>query len=471
MDKNDRGHLSLLALFLHLLTFAAVNSHASMTAFVGATVIDGTGRGPRPDAVIVVAGERIAAIGNRDEVAIPKEAQVVDAKGKWIIPGLIDAHVHFFQSGGLYTRPDVIDLREIRPYKKESDWIKARLPNTFARYLASGVTAVVDMGGPLWNFEVRERARQQTVAPRVAVAGPLISTYLPPEFRIEDPPILKVDSPEAARTTVQRELADKPDLIKIWFIPLPGQDLAAQTAWVQAAIAESHAAGMRVAVHATQLEVARAAVRAGADILAHSVDDRRVDEAFIQLLKDRDVVYVTTLVVKEGYQEVLGQKVELTEIERRLGDPEVIATFDDLAELPLWKGPIWARWFWRWPDRQVMLWNLQRLQRSGIAIAAGTDAGNIGTLHGPALHREFELMTEAGFSPQEILTAATRGGARVIGREADLGTLEEGKLADLVLLEADPLADITNVGRIYRVIKGGVILDPQEMIIGLPPIP
>lgn len=467
LGRVERGFTLLLAvLFLPLLAWAAVNNQAGMTAFVGATVIDGTGRGPRPNAVVLVAGERIAAVGSRDEVAIPKEARVIDAGGKWIIPGLIDAHVHFFQSGGLYTRPDVIDLREFRPYNKEIDWIKARLPNTLARYLASGVTSVVDMGGPFWNFEVREHARRQTVAPRVVVAGPLISTYLPPELEIEDPPILKVDSPDAARAMVRRELVYKPDLIKIWFIPLPGQSLEAQAAMVQAAIAESHAAGLRVAVHATQLEVARAAVRAGADILAHSVDDRRVDEAFIRLLKDREVVYVTTLVVKEGYQEVLGQKVELTDIERRLGDPEVIATFDDLRELPVWKGPLWARWSWRWPSRKVMLWNLERLQKSGITIAAGTDAGNIGTLHGPALHREFELMAEAGLSPQEILAAATRGGARVLGREAALGTVETGKLADLVLLEADPLADINNVRRIYRVVKGGVILNPQEMITG-----
>ncbi|MGH8726058.1 MAG: hypothetical protein ACREU1_14480, partial [Burkholderiales bacterium] len=90
--------------------------------------------------MVLVAAERIAAVGSRNEVTTPKEARAVDAKGKWILPGLIDAHVHFFQSGGLYTRPDVIDLRRIRPYTKEIAWIKQRLPKTFARYLASGVT-------------------------------------------------------------------------------------------------------------------------------------------------------------------------------------------------------------------------------------------------------------------------------------------------------------------------------------------
>ncbi|HYE35969.1 amidohydrolase family protein [Methylocaldum sp.] len=430
-----------------------------MTAFVGATLVDGTGGAPRADAVILVEGERIAAVGNRDEIPIPPEARVIDASGKWIVPGLIDAHIHFFQSGGLYTRPDVIDLRDVRPYADEIAGIRQRIPDTLARYVASGVTSVVDVGGPFWTFEVRDLAERTKPAPRVAVAGPLVATYLPPELKTDDPPLIKVDSPEESRATVREVLARKPDVIKIWFIPLPGQGLASQTAVVRAAIETSHAAGTRVVVHATELEVARAAVQAGADVLAHSVEDRRVDEAFIKLLKDRNVVYVTTLVVSEGYQEVLGRKVRLTDIERRLGDPEAIETFDDLARLPIWKKP----WAFQWFSRDIAFWNLKRLQESGVTIAAGTDAGNIGTLHGPALHREFELMAEAGLSPREILTAATQGGARVMGRSAELGTVEKGKLADFLLLDADPLADITHLRRIFRAVKGGAIFDPQAL--------
>jgi imidazolonepropionase-like amidohydrolase len=446
----------LLAIILSLLVFAS-GSRADMKAFVGGTLIDGTGGAPRADAVIVVEGERIAAVGNRGEIPIPPEARVIDASGKWIVPGLIDAHIHFFQSGGLYTRPDVIDLRDVRPYADEITGIRQRIPDTLSRYVASGVTSVVDVGGPFWTFEVRDLARRTERAPRVAVAGPLIATYFPQELKAEDPALIKVDSAEESRATVREILARKPDLIKIWFIPLPGRSLAFQTAIVQAAIEASHAAGTRVVVHATELETARAAVQAGADILAHSVEDRRVDEAFIKLLKDRNVVYVTTLVVNEGYQEVLGRKVRLTDIERRLGDPEAIATFDELASLPVWKKP----WAFHWFSRDIAFWNLKRLQQSGVTVAAGTDAGNIGTLHGPALHREFELMAEAGLSPEEILTAATRGGARVMGRSAELGTVEQGKLADFVLLHADPLADVTHLRRIFRVVKGGAVFDPR----------
>jgi imidazolonepropionase-like amidohydrolase len=430
-----------------------------MTAFVGATLIDGTGGTPRANAVILVEGSRIAAVGGRNEIPIPPGTRMIDASGKWIVPGLIDAHIHFFQSGGLYTRPDVIDLRETRPYADEIRGIRQRIPDTLRRYVASGVTSVVDVGGPFWTFEVRDLAAHTEPAPRVAVAGPLIATYFPQELKTDDPALIKVDSPEESRATVREILARKPDLIKIWFIPLPGRSLALQTAVVQAAIEASHAAGTRVVVHATELATARAAVQAGADILAHSVEDRRVDEAFIKLMKDRNVVYVTTLVVNEGYQEVLGQKVRLTDVERRLGDPEAIATFDDLTRLPVWKKP----WAFHWFSRDIAFWNLKRLQQSGVTIAAGTDAGNIGTLHGPALHREFELMAEAGLAPDEILTAATQGGARVMGRSAELGTVEKGKLADFVLLDADPLADVTHFRRIFRVVKGGAVFDPQAL--------
>jgi len=331
-----------------------------------------------------------------------------------------------------------------------------------ARYLASGVTSVVDMGGPNWTFEVRELARQSMQAPRVAMAGPLISTTLPAALKTDDPPIAQVKSADEARAAVRRQIHRRPDLIKIWFIPAWGLPLSMQIDWVAAAIEESHAQGLRVAVHATELEVAHAAVEAGADILVHSVRDRRVDDPFIQLLKKRAVLYVTTLALNEGYREVLQEKVELTEFERRVGDPEVLATLDDLEALPPWKR--WSQWLTHWPGPEISFWNLKRLHANGIHIAAGSDAGNIGTLHGAGLHRELELMAEAGLSPAEILTAATLGGARVMGRAAELGTLEPGKLADLLVLEADPLADIRNLRRIHSVVKGGRVFYPEAIL-------
>jgi hypothetical protein len=116
----------------------------------------------------------------------------------------------------------------------------------------------------------------------------------------------------------------------------------------------------------------------------------------------------------------------------------------------------------------VMQQNLKMMQEGGAIVAAGTDAGNIGTLHGPAIHRELELMVEAGLTPREALVAATSRAALVFSSEPEFGTVAEGRLADLLILDADPLTDVTNLRRIHRVVKGGVVLDPEEV---LPPSP
>lgn len=144
-----------------------------------------------------------------------------------------------------------------------------------------------DLGGPSWTFDVREHARQNPEGPRIAVAGPLIVTYAPEELDSADPPLIEFRSPATASAAVRRVLARGPDLIKIWFIPRLGWHLPAQTDLVRAIIAQSHAAGVRVAVHATDMGVARAAVQAGADILVHSMDDEAVDQAFVGLLRQR----------------------------------------------------------------------------------------------------------------------------------------------------------------------------------------
>jgi imidazolonepropionase-like amidohydrolase len=422
----------------------------------GATLIDGTGAPPVRDAIVVIRGERIVATGPRPRVQIPRSAWRTDARGKWVIPGLVDAHVHFFQSGGLYTRPDVIDLRSRVPYAKELATIRDRLPYTFTRYLCSGITSAVDVGGPMWNFQVRELAARTIDAPRVAVAGPLISSYVPPALETDDPAIIRVSTPEEARGLADKELAEKPDLVKIWFIRRPDMKLEDFVPIVEATVKESHARGVRVAVHATELSTAKAAVHAGADVLVHSVMDKPVDNEFIELVKSRAVIYTTTLVVLEGYYNVLRQRAQVSDFDRQCGDPNVIATWGDLGKIPENERPPIPAQMSQVPERMKnSLANLKRMQDAGAIVAPGTDAGNIGTLHGPSLHREFELMAEAGLTPMQILVAATRNAARVFAREPEMGTIAPGKLADLVILDADPLADIRNTRRIYAVIKGG----------------
>jgi cytosine/adenosine deaminase-related metal-dependent hydrolase len=226
----------------------------SVTVINGATIIHPSRSGDaavEPGATIVIAGDRIQLAGRGITLELPQGAKIIDARGKWVVPGLVDSHVHFFQSGNLYTRPDAADFNAFVPYAAEVARNKARLDATFKVWLASGVTGVADVGGPFWNFDVRDRAAATAAAPRMAVAGPLISMIDRPQLDLGDPPIIKITSPDESRALVARELARNPDFIKVWFIHQTGDDLAAQEAIVKAAGDAAHAAGKRLAVHAT----------------------------------------------------------------------------------------------------------------------------------------------------------------------------------------------------------------------------
>jgi imidazolonepropionase-like amidohydrolase len=422
------------------------------------------------DAAILVLKGRITWVGPKSQARIPPEAKVVDLTGTWVMPGLVDAHVHFFQSAGLYTRPDIIDLRAVRPYADEMAAIKADLADTFRRYLASGVTAVVDMGGPFWNFDIRDTARKDPLAPRVAVAGPLISTVARPQLDLGDPPIIRAQSPEHARKLVEEQLERKPDLTKIWFVLAPDRPPPVGAAIVAEVAEASHAAGVRLAVHATELETARLAVLNGADILVHSIQDGPIDSEFLALLKERNILYIPNLIVLEGYAEVLGRRVDLLPEERRWGSPQVVSTWAEMppadsgeaAAQAAERTPLFAR------RMELARANLAPVVAAGIPLAAGTDAGNIGTLPGPSMHREMQLMVEAGMPVTDALKASTSGAARVFSPTPEFGTVAPGMLADLLVLEADPLADIRNVARIRFVVREGILHAPRDLVLPSP---
>ena len=438
-------------------------------AVVGATVVypERDADNTLPDATVVISGTRIVTVGPRASTRVPAGATRIDGSGKWLIPGMIDGHVHFFQSGNPYTRPDAADFNALVPYAQEVARNKARLPATFKVWLASGVTGVIDVGGPFWNFQVRDAAEKSDAAPRVQTTGPLISMVADPPLDLDDPPIVRIDSPEGARALVARELAFKPDFIKVWYIHRKGDDLAKQEAIVKAASDAAHAAHVRLAVHATELDVAKSAVRVGADYLVHSVFEEPVDDEFVALLKQHHVLLCPTLFVPSGYGLVLSEQWQATPEEQRLADPQILAAMHDIEKMPQDKLP--ARVAKLVAEKKPVavskasLQNLKKLEDAGIPIVMGTDAGNIGTLHGPSVFREMALMREAGLTPLQVLRSATTNGARAMGRD-DLGAIAPGKLADLVLLDADPLADVANLSHAHRVIKGGVVYDPAALI-------
>src|SRR5204863_2599411 len=268
------------------LSVLSLSAHGEKIALVGGTVINPADGKVLPNATVVIDGGKIErfSTGKQDAAGLGKQIACVS---KFILPGYIDTHVHFFQSGDLFTRPDGADLNSIRPYKDEVAWIKSHLDDVFARYIRCGITSVVDVGGPMWNFEVRKRASATAKAPRVAVAGPLISSVSREKLDLGDPPIVKLDTPDQAREFVRKLAEQKPDLVKIWYIVDKEHPVESFRPIVRATIEESHAHKIRVAVHATELDTARAAVEEGADVLVHSVTDKPIDDAFVKLLKER----------------------------------------------------------------------------------------------------------------------------------------------------------------------------------------
>jgi imidazolonepropionase-like amidohydrolase len=451
----------------------ATSAHAEKISLVGATVINPADGRVLPNATVVVNGDKIerVSMGKQDAATLGKQISCV---GKFILPGYIDTHVHFFQSADLFTRPDGADFNSVRPYKEEIAWIKSHVDDVFARYIRSGITSVVDVGGPMWNFEVRKKANVTAKAPRVAVAGPLTSSVSREKLDLGDPPIVKIDTPDQAREFVRKLAEQKADLIKIWYIVDKDHPVDAFRPIVRATIEESHAHKIRVAVHATELETARAAVEEGADVLVHSVIDKPVDDSFVKLLKDRHVILCPTLVVFERYGRTFSHQLNFTPEEQKWGNPEVIASLD-VTKIPEDKLP--QRVKDALADQKaaldrikktydVALPNLKKLEDAGVTIAAGTDAGNIGTIHGPALFREFQLMKEAGLTPMQILQCATANAAKLFGSEtgARVGNLENGYFADLVVLNSNPLDDIAHASDIETVVKNGVAYPADSIL-------
>jgi imidazolonepropionase-like amidohydrolase len=467
------------------------NVQAEKIALTGGTVINPADGKTVAHAVLLSDGDRIAAVGSADEVQLPPQARRIDCSGKFILPGYIDTHVHFFQSADVFTRPDVVDLTSVRPYKHEVAWIKSHLDDTFARYLRSGITSVIDVGGPMWNFEVRKHANSTAKAPRVAIAGPLISSVARPELDLGDPPIVKIETPEQGREFVRKLAAQQPDYIKIWYIvpppsptpspgtsPAAGQSDAERAAIfrpvVHAVIEESHARKLRVAVHATELEAARSAVEEGADLLVHSVTDKPVDDAFVRLMQSHGTMLTPTLVVFERYGRTFVHQLNFTPEEKSWGNPEVIATLD-VTKLPADKVPERIKAALAQPTAalnriqetyDIALKNLKLLEDAGVPIAAGTDAGNIGTIHGPALFREFQLMKQAGLTNEQILRSATATAAKAFGGTigAKIGSIAPGQFADLVILNSNPLEDIAHASDIRMVMKNGIVYPIDSVI-------
>jgi len=436
-------------------------------ALLGGTLIDGTGAGPVRDAVVVIRGGRIDCAGSRQQCEVPPGVTVIDAKGKWITPGLIDAHVHFSQTGWADGRPDALDVRDRYPYEKTQAELKERPDRFFRSYLCSGVTSVFDVGGYPWTLELAEQTETDRRAPHVTAAGPLLSTLdhwvnLPAERQF-----IYLKDEASAREAVRYLAAQGSGAVKVWYI-VPSDGAAATMApLVLAAGEEARRAGLPLIVHATGLDEAKIAARAGAHLFVHSVWDRAVDQEFIDLLLRNKAVYVPTLTVVRGYLRMFDSaasgKAPVVDDPNGCVDPRTRAKLAETGSLGAQGGDPKTRAERTAEQERISAANLKRLHDAGVIVAMGTDAGNPLTLHGPSVYGEMEAMQRAGLSPAQVVVAATRGAALAMRRDKDLGTVEKGKIADLLVLDADPLADVANFRKLRSVIRGGVMRSIEEL--------
>ena len=392
------------------------------------------------------------------------------------MPGLTDAHVHFSQSGGLYTRPDAIDLRKELPYEKEIEWTHTNMKEVLKRYLQAGITTVIDVGSTVNFLKQRETFKDKNYAPSVYMTGPLITSYEPEAFKKlgDDDPFLLVSTEEEGRKIVRQELPYHPDFIKIWYIVGNSTDKeeAAKKFFptARAIIDEAHKNNLKVAVHATERITAELAVEAGCDYLVHSVDDEVVSNDFIKLLKKKNVILCPTLVVFGGYNKTFGQELDFSANEIRWSDPQQLGSLFDLKHLPekaltdvYRKTTRNKKAFYSRQD-SICLINLKKIADAGIRIAAGTDAGNIGTLHATSYMNELNQMKKSGISNWQILQSATINPAYFLGNEKQDGSIAVGKTADLLLLRANPVDSLQSLQQIDLVINKGYAISPDTLI-------
>lgn len=451
----------------------------AQTYITNVTVADVAKQKLLPNQTVVITDDLISNIQPSNKIKIPANATVIDGKGKFLFPGLVDAHIHFFQNGGLYTRPDAIDFRNEMPYDKEVAVSHQTMEDKLRRYLQNGITTVIDVGATYNFLKQRKEFATKDFAPTVYMTGPLATTYEPSVYENlkEDEPFNLVKTVEDGIKMVQNQLPLQPDFIKIWYITARDKDGIEASARknlpiIKAIIEESHKHKLKVAVHATERITAQLAVESGCDFLVHSVDDELLKEDFVQLLKKNKTILCPTLIVHDGYVNTFGQKLQFSKHDLLKADPFQLGSLLDLKHLPDtlmindYKRSVNSDAYLAEvaKENSVCLQNLKKLSDAGVLIATGTDAGNIGTLHASSYLAELKAMQKSGMTNWKIIQASTLNGAKVLNKENEFGTISIGKKANLILLDENPIEALDNITKIDRVVNRGVVFNPEDLV-------
>ena len=468
---------------LKIALLVLINSFAfpafSQVYITNVTIVDVVKQELVPDQTVVINDGIISSIQLSKKVKLPSGVTVIDGTGIYLMPGMTDAHVHFFQSGGLYTRPDAIDLRKFHPYENEITWVHDNMEDLLRRYVKAGITSVMDVGSNYHFLQQRDSFENKSYAPHIFMTGPLLTSYEPPVYKnkgIEEPFIL-VKTPEDGINGVQAELPYHPDFIKIWYIVSPNKDSLQASARefepvAKAIIEEAHKHHLKVAVHATQRITAQLAVESGCDYLVHGVEDEIVSDEFVKLLKSHNVIDCPTLTVEDGYYETFGQNKSYSAYDVTMSNPVQLQSIYDLKTLPdTALTHFYKRRFtnsaiikgWRHDD-SVRMVNLKKMSDGGVIIVAGTDAGNIGTQHASSFFGELLAMKRSGLSNWQIIRSATINPAKILKKQADGGSISVGNKADLVLLDGNPVKNLENLTKVNLVINKGQVINPATIL-------
>jgi imidazolonepropionase-like amidohydrolase len=390
-----------------VLTLSAQAPAAQVTLFEGARLIVGDGTAPVDNSAFIVEGTRFTQVGRAGQLKAPAGAARVSLAGKTVVPGIIDTHVHM-------------------PTEQPA------LEEALRRKAYYGSTVVMSLGTDAGDLAFQVRQAPIPGAARLLTAGRGITS---PEPGRTDVPYWITTAADARKAVA--ELAGRGvDVVKIWVDDRDGKYKKLAPELYGAVIDEAHKRGLRVTAHIFALEDAKGLLKAGIDAFAHGVRDRDVDEEFVAMVKQRPNVFLVPNMPDRGVATDVSwlsdtvPPAELKKMQAGATDrPAAQATFG-----------IQAR-------------NLARLNAAGMKIALGTD-GNIPW----AAHTEMEDMVASGMTAQQVIQAATRNAAELVGLK-DAGTVAAGRAADFLVLAANPLENITNTRKISAVYVRGTAID------------
>ena len=410
-------------------------------ALVGAQVIDGYEVAPISDGVVVYEDGVITAVGSASEVQIPANARVIDVGGHTVLPGLIDNHVHVDLIGhGSYER-----YYEFLGGDERLDEV---MPIAAKQMLRAGVTTALDLGAPFEILDVRRKIDSgQIPGPRLLVSGPWITRI---EYdTIPDSYEVVITSPEEGALKALELIDRGSDVIKTWE-GLTQEDY-------HAIVTAAHSRGVKVHAHLYDPEAIKMAIEAGVDVFQHvgSAGNPPYEEALINTIAHKEIPVVQTISHRVWvYPSTLAFPSRLKRAEYKTDMPgdiyrEFMDSFQNFHQLPYFRNAA--------NEIRNSKQSASQFIDAGARIGVGTDAASPLNMHLEAIWREMSALVDSGMTPIQVISAATKTNAEILGVFAERGSLEPGKQADILVVAGNPLEDVEVLGRVALVAKGGAL--------------